>query len=318
MLSGHTDVVPVDGQDWHSDPFAAAGRRRQTVRPRHGRHEELHRRHPRALAGGRRPAALHADPPRLVPRRGDRLHWRPRADRGAQGGRSGRVCASSASRPLMQPVIAHKGKRSFHCHVLGFECHSALTHAASTRSRRRPSWSPSSKAMARQQARAGSVRRRFTCRPIRRSIPGRSRAAPRSTSYRGNAASISNTGSARRRPGRPIEELQRLCRKPVVAGDARGPKGGLDRVRRAERIPRAGHRARWRDHPARTIAERDEPHRQGRFGSEAGLFQEAGIPTVVCGPGSIEQAHKPDEFIALDQIEACEAFIGRLFDRAAA
>jgi len=41
------------------------------------------------------------------------------------------------------------------------------------------------------------------------------------------------------------------------------------------------------------------------FGTEAGLFQNAGISTVVCGPGSIEQAHKPDEFVALDQLQAC-------------
>ncbi len=50
------------------------------------------------------------------------------------------------------------------------------------------------------------------------------------------------------------------------------------------------------------------------FGTEGGLFQQAGIPTVVCGPGSIEQAHKPDEFIDLDQITECERFIGRIFD----
>ena len=48
------------------------------------------------------------------------------------------------------------------------------------------------------------------------------------------------------------------------------------------------------------------------YGTEAGLFQLADIPTVVCGPGSIEQAHKPDEWIALDQLAACEAFMGRL------
>ena len=52
------------------------------------------------------------------------------------------------------------------------------------------------------------------------------------------------------------------------------------------------------------------------FGTEAGLFQEmAGIPTVVCGPGDIEQAHKPDEFIDLDQVAQCEVFIRRLFER---
>ena len=41
------------------------------------------------------------------------------------------------------------------------------------------------------------------------------------------------------------------------------------------------------------------------FGTEAGLFQEIGISTVVCGPGSIEQAHKVDEFIKLDELKKC-------------
>ncbi len=48
------------------------------------------------------------------------------------------------------------------------------------------------------------------------------------------------------------------------------------------------------------------------FGTEAGLFQEIGIPTVVCGPGSIAQAHKPDEFVAVEQLEQCLAMIERL------
>jgi acetylornithine deacetylase len=48
------------------------------------------------------------------------------------------------------------------------------------------------------------------------------------------------------------------------------------------------------------------------FGTEAGLFQEAGIPTVVCGPGSIAQAHRPDEFIAVDQVEKCTDFLRQL------
>jgi acetylornithine deacetylase len=51
------------------------------------------------------------------------------------------------------------------------------------------------------------------------------------------------------------------------------------------------------------------------FGTEAGLFSQAGIPTIVCGPGSIEQAHKPDEFIELDQVAECETFLRRLMDR---
>ncbi len=48
------------------------------------------------------------------------------------------------------------------------------------------------------------------------------------------------------------------------------------------------------------------------FGTEAGYFQGLGIPTVVCGPGNIEQAHKPDEFLALDQLGACDRFHERM------
>ena len=48
------------------------------------------------------------------------------------------------------------------------------------------------------------------------------------------------------------------------------------------------------------------------FGSEAGLFQAKNIPSVLCGPGSIEQAHKPDEFVSLEQLARCEDFLDRL------
>jgi acetylornithine deacetylase len=53
------------------------------------------------------------------------------------------------------------------------------------------------------------------------------------------------------------------------------------------------------------------------YGTEAGLFQQAGIAAVVCGPGSIEQAHKPDEFIAVSELDACEKFLRRLIAKAA-
>ncbi len=50
------------------------------------------------------------------------------------------------------------------------------------------------------------------------------------------------------------------------------------------------------------------------FATEAGHFQRADLPTVVCGPGSIEQAHKPDEFLAASQLSACVAFMRALAD----
>ena len=53
------------------------------------------------------------------------------------------------------------------------------------------------------------------------------------------------------------------------------------------------------------------------FAAEAGLFQRAGVPTVICGPGSIDQAHQPDEFIEIAQIEACVSFMNKLIDWAA-
>lgn len=51
------------------------------------------------------------------------------------------------------------------------------------------------------------------------------------------------------------------------------------------------------------------------FGTEAGLFQAAGISSIICGPGSIEQAHKADEFIAVDQLVACLEMLDKLSDK---
>jgi acetylornithine deacetylase len=53
------------------------------------------------------------------------------------------------------------------------------------------------------------------------------------------------------------------------------------------------------------------------YGTEAGRFQEAGIPTVVCGPGSIDRAHQPDEYITLDELAEGERFMRRLAERCA-
>ncbi|MBV8977285.1 MAG: acetylornithine deacetylase [Alphaproteobacteria bacterium] len=52
------------------------------------------------------------------------------------------------------------------------------------------------------------------------------------------------------------------------------------------------------------------------YGTEAGHFQAAGIPAVICGPGSIDQAHKADEFVDLSQLEACEAFLRKVIAKA--
>ncbi|MEH2492679.1 M20/M25/M40 family metallo-hydrolase [Bradyrhizobium sp. AZCC 2230] len=63
----------------------------------------------------------------------------------------------------------------------------------------------------------------------------------------------------------------------------------------------------------------EAPLRKVAFGTEGGLFADRlGIPTVVCGPGSMEQGHKADEFIAVDQLAACDRLMERLLDSIAA
>ena len=54
------------------------------------------------------------------------------------------------------------------------------------------------------------------------------------------------------------------------------------------------------------------------YGTEAGHFQNYGIPAVICGPGSIDQAHRPDEYCALSELEACEAFLRKVIQKACA
>ncbi|WP_306420702.1 M20/M25/M40 family metallo-hydrolase [Arthrobacter sp. JCM 19049] len=91
--------------------------------------------------------------------------------------------------------------------------------------------------------------------------------------------------------------------------DASGEPGRQGRLQHPGRSSRAGYHpggrivelaARWGGEPAQDKV---------TYGTEAGLFAGAGIPTVVCGPGDIAQAHAPDEFIELSQITACEQFI---------
>lgn len=65
----------------------------------------------------------------------------------------------------------------------------------------------------------------------------------------------------------------------------------------------------------RRIAGHDQDTCKVAFGTEAGLFHNRlGIPAAICGPGHMDQGHKPDEFIELDQLAACDAMLGRLVD----
>ncbi len=314
MLSGHTDVVPVDGQDWHSDPFA--------VLAKDGR------------LFGRGTADMKsfvAVVLALLPRLAARplrtpLHLAFSYDEevGCRGAR--RLIAAIAERPdrprlcivgeptLMQPVTGHKGKRSFRCRVRGFEAHSALAHLGVNAIEAAAEMVALLKAMARRRRDTGPFDPDYT------------------PAYTTIQTGVIHGGTA-------LNIVPRDCSFDfefrLLPGD--DPEAGIGELRdfaenrllpemRAIRPEAAIEFEELSAFPGlatkddaeitRLVAGMTGANGTGKvsFGTEGGLFQEAGIPTVVCGPGSIEQAHKPDEFIDLEQIALCERFIGRIFD----
>ncbi len=105
---------------------------------------------------------------------------------------------------------------------------------------------------------------------------------------------------------------QRLCARdrppppaPVRAGGERGDhRGGRSAgPRRAARIGRGN---------PRPEAHEVQPHHRRAYATEAGRFQTAGVPTVVCGPGAIDQAHQPDEYIEAGELSRCIGFMRAL------
>jgi acetylornithine deacetylase len=318
MLSGHTDVVPVDGQEWHGDPFA--------VEAKDGKLFGRGTADMKSFI-----AVILAHLPELVGRRlRTPVHLALSYDEevGCRGVR--RLIATLADRPdrprlcivgeptSMQPVIGHKGKRSFHCSVHGFECHSAMTHLGVNAVEAAAELVAELKAMARRKRGSGPFDADYE--------------PPYTTIHTGRIAG-----------GTALNIVPRECSfdfeyRLLPDDDADAP---IDALRgfaetrllpemRAVRPEAAIEFAELSGFPGLATAPDAEvtqlvlaltgANGTGKvaFGTEAGLFQEAGIPTVVCGPGSIEQAHKPDEFIEREQIALCEAFIGRLFGRAAA
>ena len=61
----------------------------------------------------------------------------------------------------------------------------------------------------------------------------------------------------------------------------------------------------------------DDKRHKVAYATEGGQFTNAGIPTIICGPGSIEQAHKADEYVALSEIERCDKFLQKLLNSCA-
>jgi acetylornithine deacetylase len=314
MLSGHTDVVPVDGQDWHSDPFNVLAK-----------DERLYG---RGTADMKSFVAvvlallpdLAARPLRIP------LHLALSYDEevGCRGAR--RLIAAIADRPdrprlcivgeptLMRPVTGHKGKRSFRCRVHGFECHSALAHLGVNAIEAAAEMVALLKAMARRRRDEGPFDPEYmpAYTTIQTGVIHGGTAlniVPKDCTFdfefRLLPAENPEAGISELRAfaeNRLLPEMQAVRAESAIEFEELSAFPGLDTADDAE--------------ITRLVASLTGANGTAKvsFGTEGGLFQQAGIPTVVCGPGSIEQAHKPDEFIDLDQIAQCERFISRIFD----
>ena len=99
-----------------------------------------------------------------------------------------------------------------------------------------------------------------------------------------------------------LPEMKKIFSKSSIRKEIIGEVTGFDRVEKSEACELV------------SSLTGDNSREVVSFGTEAGLFQEVGISTVVCGPGSIEQAHKVDEFIELNELKKCLKFLNSLKD----
>jgi acetylornithine deacetylase len=98
---------------------------------------------------------------------------------------------------------------------------------------------------------------------------------------------------------------------------ARAPEGGVTVTRRSSTPGLELDRASAAETLVRALTGDNDTH-AASYAAEAGLFQHAGVPAVLCGPGSIEQAHQPDEWIEISQIEEGARFFEKLIARLSA
>ena len=115
-------------------------------------------------------------------------------------------------------------------------------------------------------------------------------------------------------PGTLLHEFERFCRDEILP-EMRRRHPGASIV--TETLASAPAFEVLPDSPAVELVQRLSGipvTRKVPYAAEAGQFQAAGFPSVICGPGSIDQAHQPDEYIELDQIEAVDRFIARVIE----
>ncbi|NIR30026.1 MAG: acetylornithine deacetylase [Gammaproteobacteria bacterium] len=317
-LSGHTDVVPVDDQDWHTDPF-------QAVRG-DGRLYGRGTADMKSFLG----VCLGLAPELLQRELATPIHFaftydeevgcvgvRPLIDWLSRQRIRPRSCV--VGEPTgMRPVRAHKGKQGVRCHVRGLACHSAVLDRGVN----------AVEAAAEVITYLKSMARRFRAQgPFDTGFEPSYTSVHTGTVQGGTALNIVPEHCVfefefrylpSEDPEALIDEVRRYAEEQVlpemreVCGDAGftwqtlSEFAGLETDAHAEIVHLVG-----------ALTENAEAGKVS-FGTEAGLYQRAGMPSVVCGPGSIEQAHKPDEFIELEQIARCETFVRRLGERLSA
>ena len=315
VLSGHTDVVPVDGQDWATDPFV--------LTERDGR---LYGRGTSDMKSFI--ACALAVVPEFV-RRGLQtpvhLAFSYDEEVGCLGVRDLLTDMVQAGiKPLscivgepteMRPVIAHKGKQSYRCTVRGLASHSAYA----------PYGVNAVEAAAEAVAFLKQMARRHRDRgPYDRGFDVAYTTVHTGVIHGGTALNIVPHDCVfdfefRNLPGddpqallHEFETHVRTVIEPEM--HAVDPRCGFALVKKSEMPalntrPEAGITA---------LAQELSGHgdiAKVSFGTEAAHFQVAGVPTIVCGPGSIREAHKPDEFVTVAQVAACETFLRRLGTR---
>jgi acetylornithine deacetylase len=317
VLSGHTDTVPVDGQDWSSDPFRASHRDGRI----HGRGS--------ADMKGFIAIALAWAPRFLAAQDRLPLHLSLTYDEettflGVKG-----LVADLAERGIrpagciigeptdMQAIVAHKGKRDVCCRVRGRESHSALT----------PQGVNAIEFAARLIAYIRGIADRLANeepRDARFAVPHSTlqtglvhggiavNVVPRDCQFHfemRNLPSMSHDAMENEIVEYSERELVPQMRR-VAAEAGISFERGLDLP--AFGIEPDAPLVRWAQEVARTA---HLGTGAVSFATEASIFARAGIPTVVLGPGSIDQAHKPDEYISYAQVAACEAFFARMIEQ---
>ena len=313
VLSGHTDVVPVDGQPWTTDPFSLTEKGTR-----------LHGRGTCDMKGFVATAlALAPEIARRRPRVPIHLALSYDEEVGCVGvGRLIKQAVKSGVRPKavivgeptgMKVVDAHKGIYAFRTTVTGREAHSSLTHKGVN-------------AIAVAADLIGFLGR-LAEELAARADPETGFDPPYTTIQIGTIEGGTALNIVPRRcafaweyrlmPGADEDEVPRrfeaYCESLRPGLRARAEEAGIETVA-TNRVPgldpEPGSEA---ERLAFALAGTNRAYKVP-YGTEAGLFQRAGMATIVCGPGSIDQAHKPDEFVERAQIEACEAFLRRLVD----